>query len=101
MSVLLDKRALFSSLVPHLLTHMIESGYTPLIGRDGLKHRKNSLHYEGLAIDIDLFLGGKYLTDTADHLEFGRYWESLHPDCRWGGGFWDGNHYSITYQGRK
>jgi hypothetical protein len=80
---------------------MMEMGYTPLIGKDGLKHRVNSLHFEGLAMDVDLFKDGVYLDRTSDHQQFGEYWESLHPDCRWGGRFEDGNHYSITYQGRK
>jgi hypothetical protein len=25
----------------------------------------------------------------------GEFWEGLHPLCRWGGRFNDGNHYSI------
>jgi hypothetical protein len=82
---------------------MLVSGYDPCIGKDGLKHMKNSLHYEGLAIDIDLFKDGKYLTQTEDHRVFGEFWEGLHQDCRWGGRFKgcpDGNHYSINYQGR-
>ena len=62
---------------------------------------KNSLHLDGLAVDLNLFLGGKYLPDTEDHRALGEYWESLHPLCRWGGRFNDGNHYSITWQGRK
>lgn len=101
MSELREKRALFTSLIPRLIDKMIEDGYTPLIGKDGLKHKENSLHYEGLAIDIDLFKGDTYLTGTGDHLQFGKFWESLHVACRWGGRFKDGNHYSITYQGRS
>jgi len=101
MGVLFDKRALFSRLIPRLLDHMIEAGYVPLIGRDGVRHMKNSLHYDGLAMDIDLFKDGKYLTRTEDHQQFGEWWELLHPDCRWGGRFADGNHYAITYQWRQ
>jgi hypothetical protein len=101
MSELGDRRRLFTSLIPKLLNKMIESGYAPMIGRDGLKHKKNSLHFDGLAIDIDLTKDGIYLKNTEDHKVFGEFWESLHPDCRWGGRFEDGNHYSITYQGKK
>ena len=101
MSELFDKRALFTSLIPRLIDKMIADGYTPLHGKDGLKHMKNSLHYDGLAIDIDLFKDGVYLTKTKDHQRFGEFWEALHPDCRWGGRFKDGNHYSVTYLGRK
>jgi len=101
MSELFDKRALFTSLIPRLIDKMIADGYAPLHGKDGLKHMKNSLHYDGLAIDIDLFKDGVYLTKTEDHQRFGEFWEALHPDCRWGGRFKDGNHYSVTYLGRK
>jgi hypothetical protein len=97
-----EKRVLFSSLVPLLLMKMLDAGYHPMIGRDGLKHMPNSLHYSGLAIDIDLLdKDFVYIKDTSGHKIFGEFWESLHPDCCWGGRFSDGNHYSVTYQGRK
>jgi hypothetical protein len=101
MSELFDKRAKFSSLIPRIIDQMINDGYTPLIGKDGLKHMKNSLHYDGLAMDIDLFKDGKYLTSTEDHRRFGEFWERLDKDCCWGGRFNDGNHYSVTMEGRK
>lgn len=103
-SELFIKRKLFSALIPKLLNKIMDDGFTPLIGKDGLKHMPKSLHYEGLAMDIDLFnKDGKYLTDTESHKQFGEYWERLHSDCQWGGRFKnpDGNHYSITYGGRK
>ena len=103
MSDLFEKRALFTRLLPRLIDKMIADGYTPLHGKDGLKHMANSLHYEGLAVDIDLFKGNVYLNSTADHLDFGKFWELLDVACRWGGHFTppDGNHYSITFQGRS
>ena len=101
MSELFNKRKLFTSLIPQLLNKMMEDGYVPLIGKDGLKHMKGSLHYDGLAMDIDLFKDNVYLTGTEDHRVFGEFWEGLHPDTRWGGRFKDGNHYSLTYQNRK
>lgn len=55
-------------------------------------HRENSFHNLGLAIDINLFKYGKYLTKTSDHLPLGEYWESL--GGTWGGRWEDGNHYS-------
>jgi len=59
---------------------------------------KNSLHCKKLASDILLFTqDDKYLTDTKDYLKFGEYWESLDPDCIWGGRFppprVDGDHF--------
>lgn len=59
----------------------------------------NSLHKERMAIDLNLFKDGKFLTETDDHLLLGQYWESLGGS--WGGRFNDGNHYSIEHQGRK
>lgn len=102
MSELGDKRKLFTKCVAQLLVRMLERNYQPMIGKDGLKHMSKSLHYEGLAIDIDLCdRDGKYIDTTDGHLEFGEYWESLDSECSWGGRFNDGNHYSITYGGRK
>lgn len=104
-----EKRILFTSLLPLLINKMIEAGFKPMIGRDGLKHMKNSLHFDGLAVDIDLNdKDGKYLTDAESHRQFGIFWESLHPDAFWGGDGTksdglkhDANHYSITDGGRK
>ena len=103
MSELGAKRRLFTALIVKLLSKMLDAGYSPCIGKDGLKHMAGSLHFEGLAMDIDLFDNeGKYLDRTEDHTSFGVYWKNLHPDCRWGGDFKkkDGNHYSVVYQGR-
>lgn len=60
-----------------------------------------SIHQDKLAIDLNLFKGGEYLADNEAHRPLGEYWEGLHPLCRWGGRFRDGNHYSLEYQGRK
>lgn len=62
---------------------------------------RNSLHELKLALDLDLFRDGNYLADTEAHRPLGEYWETLHPLCRWGGRWGDGNHYSVEYQGRK
>ena len=61
-----------------------------------------SLHKLKLAFDLNLMLDGSYLSDTQDHEQFGAYWLSLDPLCRWGGsgGNNDGNHYSLEYDGR-
>lgn len=97
-----EKRILFTSLLPKLINKMIEDGMKPMTGRDGLPHKKNSLHFDGLAIDIDLCdAEGNYLKDTNSHREYGAFWCSLHELCRWGGDWGDGNHYSITDGGRR
>lgn len=64
---------------------------------------RTSLHGDRLAIDLNLFKGGKWLNKTEDFRQLGEYWESLHPFNAWGGRFTkpDGNHFSMTWQGRK
>ena len=99
MSGLGDARRRFTYMFSMLLNRMLEAGYGPMIGKDGLKHMEGSLHYEGLAQDIDLTKDGVYLDKTEDHRQFGEYWESL--GGAWGGRFKDGNHYSLAYGGRK
>jgi|SRR3990170_8306100 len=74
----------------------------------------NSLHTIRLAIDLNLFKNGVYLTNSEDYQMLGEYWKSLDPDCAWGGDFkqfkaadgsWkggpDGNHFSLAHQGIK
>jgi hypothetical protein len=62
---------------------------------------RNSLHIDRLAIDLNLFRAGQFLTSTEAHRPLGEWWEKRHPLCRWGGRFNDGNHYSLEWQGRK
>jgi hypothetical protein len=61
---------------------------------------RNSVHNLKLAKDLLLFKDGKYLTKTEDYAFAGLYWISLHPLCRWGGAFSDGNHFSLEHNGR-
>lgn len=62
-----------------------------------------SLHIERLAIDLNLYRDGVWLQSSEDHKPLGEWWEKLGPDHRWGGRFArpDGNHYSITPDGRR
>lgn len=62
----------------------------------------NSLHCERLAIDLNLFKDGVYITTSQGHQELGAWWKTLGPDHRWGGDFHtrpDPNHYSISPDG--
>jgi hypothetical protein len=61
----------------------------------------NSLHTERLAIDLNLFKDGRYITDSEGHTDLGAWWKSLGPMYRWGGDFRkkDFNHYSISPDG--
>lgn len=62
-----------------------------------------SLHIERLAVDLNLYRDGEWLSKSEDHRPLGEWWESLGPDYRWGGRFKkpDGNHYSITPDGKR
>ena len=109
-----DKQRLFTRLLANLLEFAHSRGYEITLGdayrdqrlhgaigeKKGYGHR-NSCHKLRLAIDLNLFLYGKYLVETKDHEPLGLYWESLHPLCVWGGNFQDGNHYSIQHNGNK
>jgi hypothetical protein len=100
-------------LLPRLLDYIHAAGYevtggelwrTPeqaAINAERGIGTETSLHRDRLAIDLNLFKNGVFLTSTEDHREFGEFWESLHPLCAWGGRFNDGNHYSLMHNGRK
>jgi len=62
-------------------------------------HKMHSNHYIGLAVDLNLFKDGQYLTETEAHQKLGEFWESIGGS--WGGRFGDGNHYSLEHLGRK
>lgn len=63
-----------------------------------------SLHTQRLAIDLNLFKDGKYLSSTEAHRPLGEWWEqqtSHGVTPAWGGRFKDGGHYSLGHDGRK
>jgi hypothetical protein len=96
MSRLLEQRMAFSTMVPELIRKALELGFRVTIGdvfRDArcLYGSKSTRHRVGLAIDLNLFRDGKYLSDTEDHAALGEWWESV--GGIWGGRFEDGNHY--------
>lgn len=101
-----EKQNLFMQLLPKLLdkineTHCCTGG--DLWSKPEYRaHMIKSVHYIRLAIDINLFTKeGAFLDDTEAHRPFGEFWESLHTLCCWGGRWGDGNHYSITHEGRR
>lgn len=59
----------------------------------------NSLHTKRLAVDLNLFKDGIYLTDSDAYLPLGEKWESM--GGAWGGRFSkpDGNHFSLEHEG--
>lgn len=63
-------------------------------------HRPNSLHYQRLAVDLNLFREGKFLSQTQDHQPLGEFWESIGGSWGGKGNRNDGNHYSLEHEGR-
>lgn len=84
----------FVRMVALLILYATEKGYDLTFGdawaRTG--HIDGSFHYKRLAIDLNLFRNGRYLTSTKSHEPLGLFWEGL--GGTWGGRFKDGNHYS-------
>lgn len=108
-----DKQRLFTHYVGSLIIWLYDNGYEATLG-DAYRTPaqaaanatagigiKNSLHCDRLAIDLNLFKDGIYLTGTESYRPMGEFWESLHPLARWGGRFGDGNHVSFEHNGRK
>lgn len=88
-------------MIADLIIFAYDNGYEITLGDAYAKtgHKKNSLHYIRLAIDLNLFKDGQYLDKTEDHKPLGEFWESMGGS--WGGRFNDGNHYSLEHIGRK
>lgn len=95
MSILKSQIA-FARAVPRLIDAAFVLGYEVTLG-DAYRDPRTSYgslsskHRMRLAIDLNLFKDGIYLTSTDDHLPLGEYWESI--GGIWGGRFDDGNHY--------
>lgn len=98
------KQQIFAVNVAKLILHINEAGFSCTFGEawrtpemaqiyaaNG-KGIKNSLHCIRLAVDLNLWKDGVYLTKTEAWKPFGEYWESLNQLNRWGGSFGDGNH---------
>lgn len=107
-----QKQRRFARMAARLLDRAHELGYEVTLGdayRDPRVHGKwgekrgysaaRSVHKQRLAIDLNLFQGGRYLDKSEDHRPLGEYWESL--GGTWGGRWGDGNHYSLEHNGCK
>jgi hypothetical protein len=107
-----EKQSRFMLMVSYLVQFAYEQGYQLTLG-DGYRDprafgafgenkaygRSESIHKQRLAIDLNLFLGGKWLDSSAEHEPLGKFWESIGGS--WGGRFNDGNHYSLEHGGRR
>lgn len=86
----------FARHVPQLINKAFELGFEVTLGDAYRDSRcpygsKSSRHRVRLAIDLNLFKDGKYLTTTEAHEPLGMWWEA--QGGIWGGRFDDGNHY--------
>jgi D-alanyl-D-alanine carboxypeptidase-like protein len=108
-----EKQRLFTKLIGQLIAWAYANGFELTFG-EALRTKEqaalnakngvgiaNSLHLIKLAIDLNLFIGGEYQTDSAKYKPLGDFWKSLHPSCAWGGDWGDGNHFSFSHQGVK
>lgn len=102
----------FAGMVSRLIAFIQSAGYGVSLGeawrspetcevyfKTG-KGTKNSLHKDRLAIDLNIFKDGKFLTKTEDYKFAGQYFEELGGN--WGGRFIerpDGNHFSLSIPG--
>jgi len=97
-----EKRVLFTKNICKLIEFIFEQGYEVALGPDGMEHSKHGLHYVGLAKDLNIYKDGVYLVASEQYHFAGNYWKGLHKDNRWGGDFpGDGNHFSMTHEGRS
>ena len=110
MSLLQQKQVKFARMIPRLIDKAFELGFEVTLGdayRDprvfgqmgemkGYGNAK-SCHKSRLAIDLNLFKDGAFLTTTEGHRPLGEYWESIGGS--WGGRFNDANHYSLEHEG--
>lgn len=111
-------QSVFTMRVARLILHANEMGFETTFGEayrspeeaarlaQQAKGRaiRRSLHTDRLAIDLNLFKDGIWLTKTEDFTPLGTWWEAQSDDiatCAWGGRFEDANHFSLAFQGRK
>ena len=115
---LLEKQQEFTRCVSQLINFATAQGFGFTLGdayRDprvfgSLGDKKgysaaNSCHKVRLAIDLNLFVDGEYITDgdCEEYQLLGQAWKSMNKLARWGGGFrgGDANHFSFEYGGYK
>ena len=107
------KQRRFTRMVGRLIEHAYAQGYELTVGdayRDprvfgihgerlaGSYSAAYSNHKLRLAIDLNLFRDGKYLTTDEAHAPLKDYWESIGGGARIPG---DANHYSLEHEGRR
>jgi hypothetical protein len=102
-----EKQQTFALNVAKLIIWANENGYKITLGealrtkeqqaiyvKTGKSKTMNSGHLNKLAIDLNLFYNGEYLTSQQAHEPLHEYWETLHPDNKKIIP-WDANHYQM------
>lgn len=98
MSALLKAQQEFAQDAALLVQHAKTLGFEVTLGevlrpkelqdlyiQTGRSWTPNSRHLDKLAIDLQLFRGGEYLTDEPSYAELGGWWEALRPGLnKWG-----------------
>lgn len=121
---LIQKQKAFSILLARFILEIQSLGYEVTLGETWRPPETarsneaagtgiaNSLHCLRLAVDLNLFRGGKLLQRSSEYQEVGTIWKSYTSNdltCCWGGEFrdsrgWptpDGNHFSVEHNGVK
>jgi hypothetical protein len=100
-STLLQRQWEFSAMVMRLISKAYALGYTVSLG-DAYRDPRCpyghplSLHKSRLAIDLNLYKDGRYITDHEGHKELHEWWAGI------GGAPMianDANHYSVDWEG--
>lgn len=109
-----EMQTLHVELIAKLITYVYSQGYaltwgeayrTPQQAEWDAEHGTGiaqSVHCDRLAVDLQLFKDGAYLTNSTDYAFMGAFWKQLDPRCRWGGDFHtvDADHFSLQWGNR-
>lgn len=108
-----DKQRRFPPLLAKLIDFAYAQGYEVTLGECWRTPEQaalnaqhgvgiaNSLHILRLAVDLNIFKDGQYVTEPGPYKVLAEYWKSLDKDCAWGGDFHkpDSDHYSLSWAG--
>jgi len=89
-----------SKFLPFIMKYAAENGYQIQLGeirrtkeqqelyvKKGLSQRKDGLHLDSLAIDINLIHNGEFLTNKKYYKPLGDFWKELNEKNKWGGDY--------------
>ena len=94
-----QKQRAFSLMVAKLILHIYERKYEVSLGDAYAKtgHKEGSNHYIKLAIDLNFFFNGEYISDGSKLGWAHDYWDTLGGAPRIEG---DMNHFAVKHNGR-